>query len=237
MPESVKECYLIYLLRNVTGRSIIIFCSTCKRCHILQLLLEHLEMECSFIHSMIKQRQRMSNLQRFKSERSRILVCTDVASRGLDIPTVDIVINMDMPRSPVDYIHRVGRTGRGEGKAGLAISLITQYDIELLHAVEEYINLELTELEGITENDVLQDLSEVTKAMKVVNVHMSETGMADTFDKHYLLKKTIRKEKEKKAEKINGEKLKMNLKDNVRNKIIAGKVKEKKIKNKNKGKI
>ena len=67
-------------------------------------------------------------MARFKSKDANILVATDVASRGLDIPEVDLVINYQLPLNPKDYIHRVGRTARA-GRAGRAISIVTQYDI------------------------------------------------------------------------------------------------------------
>ena len=67
-----------------------------------------------------------------------MLVATDVASRGLDIPEVDLVINYDLPLNPKDYVHRVGRTARA-GRAGRSLSLITQYDIESIQKIEHFI--------------------------------------------------------------------------------------------------
>ena len=64
-----------------------------------------------------------------------ILVATDVASRGLDIPTVDVVLNLDVPREPVNYVHRVGRAARA-GRSGSAITFVTPHDVALVHAVE-----------------------------------------------------------------------------------------------------
>jgi len=70
------------------------------------------------------------------------LVATDVASRGLDLPSVDIVINYDVPTSSKDYIHRVGRTARA-GRAGKSITIVTQYDVELMQRVEAVIGKKL----------------------------------------------------------------------------------------------
>ena len=71
------------------------------------------------------QPKRLGALQQFKAGTRNILIATDVASRGLDIPEVDVVINYDVPQSSKDYIHRVGRTARA-GRAGKSITLVTQ---------------------------------------------------------------------------------------------------------------
>jgi ATP-dependent RNA helicase DDX47/RRP3 len=76
----------------------------------------------------MSQSKRLGSLARFKGKESNILVATDVASRGLDIPEVDCVINYDLPMNPKDYIHRVGRTARA-GRAGRALTFVTQYDV------------------------------------------------------------------------------------------------------------
>jgi ATP-dependent RNA helicase DDX47/RRP3 len=68
-------------------------------------------------------------LNKFKAGQRNILVATDVAARGLDIPDVDVVLNFDIPSHGKDYIHRVGRTARA-GKAGRWVSFVTQYDVE-----------------------------------------------------------------------------------------------------------
>lgn len=96
------------------------------------------------LHSMVKQKDRLAALVQFKSNHIKILIATDVAARGLDIPTVELVINHIIPNVPKEYIHRVGRTARA-GKNGMAITLITPHDIKLLHAVENTIGTKLTE--------------------------------------------------------------------------------------------
>ena len=100
------------------------------------------------------------------------MVATDVASRGLDIPMVQMVINYDVPKSPKDYVHRVGRTARA-GKAGTSLTFVTQYDVKLIQTCEEYINQKLTKTE-LPEKEVLSDIIHLTKLMQVVRIKMSE---------------------------------------------------------------
>lgn len=74
-------------------------------------------------------------MNKIKSGNRSILVATDVASRGLDIPSIDVVINYDVPPNPKDYVHRVGRTARA-GRSGRAITVVTQYDVEMFQKIE-----------------------------------------------------------------------------------------------------
>ena len=87
------------------------------------------------LHGQLSQSQRLGSLNKFKSNQANILVATDVAARGLDIPSVDVVINYDIPTDSKAYIHRVGRTARA-GRSGKSISLITQYDLEMYLRIE-----------------------------------------------------------------------------------------------------
>ncbi len=72
------------------------------------------------------------------------MIATDVASRGLDIPLVDLVINFDVPSNSKDYVHRVGRTARA-GKTGRALTIVTQYDVETFQKIEQLIDKKLEE--------------------------------------------------------------------------------------------
>lgn len=108
---------------------IIIFTLTCLNALKVCLFLRKLGYRAVTVNGQMSQNKRLGSLARFKQKDANVLVATDVASRGLDIPSVDLVINYDLPMNPKDYIHRVGRTARA-GKAGRAVSFITQYDVE-----------------------------------------------------------------------------------------------------------
>jgi ATP-dependent RNA helicase DDX49/DBP8 len=100
LPDKVKEVYLVHVLDRLAEfkvRSAIIFCSTCKGCALLALVLEQLGIPAASLHSGKAQKRRIAALSAFKSEMVPLLLATDVASRGLDIPTVDLVINFDLP--------------------------------------------------------------------------------------------------------------------------------------------
>ena len=96
------------------------------------------------------------------------MLATDLASRGLDIPNVDLVINYNVPRVPDIYIHRIGRTARA-GRKGESISFITQYDVELVLAIEEVIKEKLVEY-PIDKELVIEDLTIVSKGIKLVKM-------------------------------------------------------------------
>jgi len=94
------------------GNSFIIFCSTCSGTVKLALMLRALGMPAIPLNGHMSQNKRLGALNKFKSKSRSVLIATDVASRGLDIPHVDVVINYDIPNHSKDYIHRVGRTAR-----------------------------------------------------------------------------------------------------------------------------
>ena len=124
---------------STSSPSIIIFVNRTATADILSRTLSMLDHPVTSLHSQLPQSQRNANLQSFRAAKNRILIATDVASRGLDIPDVQYVINYDLPRNPADYVHRVGRTARA-GKEGTSISFVTQRDVDLVHTIEEYIS-------------------------------------------------------------------------------------------------
>lgn len=126
----------------------------------------------------------MANLRTFKNESKNILVATDLASRGLDIPTVDLVINFDVPVEPVDYVHRTGRTARA-GRGGTAVTMVTQYDVKLIYSIEEYTGATLNELDKelqATEDEVLEDMSYTSKVM--IEIKLSQSDFYEKLEEY-----------------------------------------------------
>ncbi|PVH96252.1 ATP-dependent RNA helicase DBP8 [Periconia macrospinosa] len=178
-PVTHKECYLHVLLgtpENLT-KSVIIFCNRTQTATLLEHMLRLLEWRVTALHSGLKQSERVSNLARFRAQAARILVATDVAARGLDIPEVKLVINYDIPRDPDDYIHRVGRTARA-GRVGHSVTFVGQRDVNLIHAIEARVGSEMTEYEeeGVSiEGRVVRDaLKPVTEKKREAMLQIEE---------------------------------------------------------------
>ncbi|ODV81101.1 ATP-dependent rRNA helicase RRP3 [Suhomyces tanzawaensis NRRL Y-17324] len=140
--DGYKNTYLVHLLNEYAGKSIIIFTRTCAHSQRTSLLARILGFAAVPLHGQLSQAQRLGLLNKFKAGSSNILVATDVAARGLDIPSVDVVINYDIPTDSKAYIHRVGRTARA-GRSGRSISLITQYDLEMYLRIESVLGKKL----------------------------------------------------------------------------------------------
>ncbi len=147
-PVEAREGYLVHLVQTLRDQSstgsMIIFVKTCKSCEVISMMLNYFEFANVSLHSQKPQRERLAALVKFRSNQVRILVATDVASRGLDIPTVDFVINHDVPAAAKNYVHRVGRTARA-GRKGAAFTLVTPHDVQLVKAVEKLIRTKLVE--------------------------------------------------------------------------------------------
>ncbi|KAL2264129.1 hypothetical protein VTK26DRAFT_1998 [Humicola hyalothermophila] len=144
IPHMHKDTYLIYLCNEFTGKTIIIFTRTVLETQRIAILLRTLGMGAIPLHGGLSQSARLGALNKFRAGSRNILVATDVAARGLDIPNVDCVLNYDLAQDSKTYVHRVGRTARA-GKSGLAISIVTQYDLELWLRTEAALGMKLTE--------------------------------------------------------------------------------------------
>ncbi|ROW01142.1 hypothetical protein VSDG_02778 [Cytospora chrysosperma] len=145
IPLTHKDTYLVYLLANeFAGQSAVIFARTVNECQRLAILLRTLGLGAIPLHGQLSQSNRLGALNKFKTGNRDILVATDVAARGLDIPNVDLVVNFDLPGDSKTYVHRVGRTARA-GKSGRAISFVTQYDVEIFKRIEAALGDKQTE--------------------------------------------------------------------------------------------
>jgi ATP-dependent RNA helicase DDX54/DBP10 len=125
-----KDACLIYLLREVIAEKelTILFASTKHHVDYLHGLLNHFQIESTIIYGSMDQEARKNNLQKFRTGKVRLLIVTDVAARGIDIPLLDNVINYDFPAKPKLFIHRVGRAARA-GRSGTAYSLVQMDEI------------------------------------------------------------------------------------------------------------
>jgi len=142
IPLVQKDVNLVYLANSLASNSIIIFTRTVHDCQRLAIMMRTLGFPAVPLHGQLSQSARLGALGKFKSGGRKVLVATDVASRGLDIPHVDVVINYDIPTHSKDYIHRVGRTARA-GRSGKSVTLVTQYDVELVQRIEAVIGKKL----------------------------------------------------------------------------------------------
>ena len=131
-------------------KQIIVFCSTKKKVEQLYRKLRDRNFACAPISSDYTQEEREQALSDFKNGRTRILVATDVMSRGIDVKGIDLVMNFDVPHDAEDYVHRIGRTARAK-TTGMAITLVSPEDMYRFSKIERLIERELEKLQPPTE--------------------------------------------------------------------------------------
>lgn len=144
IPHKFKDIYMVYILNEFAGQTCIVFTRTINETQRIAFLLRALGRSAIPLHGQMNQSARLGALNKFRGGSRDILVATDVAARGLDIPSVDLVLNFDLPPDSKTYVHRVGRTARA-GKSGVAISVVTQYDIEVYQRIEHALGKKLEE--------------------------------------------------------------------------------------------
>lgn len=130
-----KTALLLDLLEKNNYERVIVFTRTRRGAERLAHILTAREMKANRIHADRSQSQRESALRDFRQGKTRVLVATDIASRGIDVDLVSHVINYDVPEAPEDYVHRVGRTGRA-GNQGQAITLVTPVEELAMRGIE-----------------------------------------------------------------------------------------------------
>lgn len=176
IPVMVKLPYLVALLKSRgPTQSTIVFTNSCVRTETVRLVLQLLGFPVCSLNSLLSQQHRLNNLALFKCGITKILVATDIAARGLDIPEVDLVVHYDVPKLPGTYVHRVGRTARA-GREGMSIALITEHDINLAHKIERKTKskMQLFKHKKVNDDVVVGLLDEVSTAKVQAKLQVEE---------------------------------------------------------------
>ena len=146
--EKLKLQCLHTLFQKLEINQAIIFCNTAKRVEILSKKIIEMGFSCYYIHAGLEQNERNRIYHDFRNNACRCLVSSDLMTRGIDIPNVNVVINFDFPKSAETYLHRIGRSGRF-GHLGIAISFITDDDLQNYYSIKKELD---TEIDAMNQN-------------------------------------------------------------------------------------
>lgn len=142
--EAQKRDLLLELVTEAGEGSTLIFTRTRRRAKLVARLLRDANVEAKEIHGDISQNMREQTLEQYRKGKFLVLVATDIAARGLDVPAITQVVNYDLPQSAADYIHRIGRTGRA-GRAGSSHTFVLDEDASMLRQIERMVGRKLCE--------------------------------------------------------------------------------------------
>ena len=127
VPSKLKKALLIHLLQKEKSDLVMVFCNTRRETDMLVEVLKNNKIKAASIHGGLNQAKRLNTIDMFHRGKFQVLVCTDVAARGLHIEGITHIYNFDIPKEPGDYVHRIGRTAR-VGKSGLVINILSNRD-------------------------------------------------------------------------------------------------------------
>ena len=192
--EAKDRFRLLYtFLRKSKGKKTIVFMSTCNAVKFYCELLNYVDVKVEALHGQLDQKKRTKVFFDFCKAKESILITTDIAARGLDIPAVDMIIQVDLPDNPKDYIHRVGRTARAD-KAGRALIFIQPWEIRILEYLkgekipltqyevpEKKIPKIQSELEKLIEKNYYLKVDANTAYKSYINAYASRS-MKDVFN-------------------------------------------------------
>ena len=151
--ESKKAQCLSSLFNKLAINQVMIFCNSTSRVELLAEMISKAKHSCLAIHSNLDQDQRNKVFHAFRQGDARILVSSDLCTRGIDVQSVNVVINFDFPRNAESYLHRIGRSGRF-GHLGLAINLITPEDKYVMYKVEQELSTEITAFPAVVDKSI-----------------------------------------------------------------------------------
>jgi len=137
-----KRAFLERLIDENPDRKVLVFVRTKVRAERVKKAMERVQIVSETIHSDKEQNERTETMDRFKTGAVKLLIATDISARGIDIPNVDFVVNYDLPEVPENYVHRVGRTGRGT-KKGQAVSFCSAEEKDILAEIETFLDKDI----------------------------------------------------------------------------------------------
>lgn len=178
-----KRFFLENIIKEYPEKKVVVFARTKVRAERVVSAMERVQIKSEAMHGGIDQKERFAILDRFRSGENKVLITTDVAARGIDIPSVDYVINYDLPDNPENYVHRCGRTGRGNN-TGQALSFCSESELELLTNIEEYTGEEIDRYD-IAKEDYLSILDDTDDGkndwQKLIRKANEEDGTSDEW--------------------------------------------------------
>ena len=162
-----KRFFLQRLIQENPAFKMLVFVRTQVRAERVAAAMARVNINADTLHGGKEQNKRLETLAAFKGKKLQLLIATDVSARGIDIQDVDMVVNYDMPDVPENYVHRVGRTGRGNNR-GKAISFCADGEKELLEAIENYTgkSIERLSVDKSTKEATVQIASETELDLK-----------------------------------------------------------------------
>lgn len=178
-----KRYFLENILHEFPEKRILVFVRTKVRAGRVVAAMKRVGIDSEEIHGGIEQKDRFEILNRFRSGENKVLITTDVSARGIDIPNVDYVINYDLPDDPENYVHRCGRTGRGENK-GQALSFCSDDERALLDEIEEYTGEEIMRYDIHPDDykEIINDSEDLTyNWQKLLDEANKEDGTEDKW--------------------------------------------------------
>ncbi|BFZ59919.1 RNA helicase [Saitoella coloradoensis] len=143
--EEWKFDTLCDLYDTLTITQAVIFCNTRRKVDWLTEKMREANFTVASMHGEMPQKERDAIMQEFRQGNSRVLICTDIWARGIDVQQVSLVINYDLPPNRENYIHRIGRSGRF-GRKGVAINFVTSEDVRILRDIEQYYSTQIDEM-------------------------------------------------------------------------------------------
>lgn len=179
-----KRFFLENMIKEYPEKKVLVFVRTKVRVERVVAAMERVQIKAEAMHGGLGQEERFDIFNRFRKGEIEVLITTDVAARGIDIPDVDYVVNYDLPDNPENYVHRCGRTGRGRSR-GQALSFCSKEEMPLLADIEEYTGEEIDRYE-IDNNEYLDILDGSDDGsnnwQKLLRQANEEDGTDDTWE-------------------------------------------------------